>query len=358
MKILKRIVKLVAAVLIFVVLFNSIQTTLIGCVDDRTPKRLNGFYSLEENTLDAVFIGSSATYATFISPYVWHEYGVAVYPFASQAQPIQAAKFIIEEGLKTQPDAAYIVNISSINGTVTKEWLHILFDNMPLSINKIKAVDYVCGSYGYTTEEKMEYIFPIIKFHDRWSDLNEQDFMELTDEYMSGGCYYSFLKLKKDVGTVGPLDPDPNAVIPENIDTAVEDLLDYVESENIKIQFVVTPQSVTEVEKAGVLRAVIDKVEARGFEVLDMRGDYEKVGIDCATDFYNKGHTNMHGAIKSSTYVTKHLIDKFGFEDKRGDSRYQVWEDAAEKYYKDCFVENLKEADLKYFTTDLTEYKQ
>ena len=186
---------------------------------------------------------------------------------------------------------------------------------------------------------------------------NEKDFEELYDEYMSGGNYYSFLKLKKDVGSVGPLEPDPDAVIPENIDIAVDDLLDYVENNKVKVLFVVTPQSVTDVEKAGTLRAVVDKVEKRGHKVLDMRRDYDKVGIDCATDFYNTGHTNMHGAIKSSAYVTKHLMDEFSLEDKRGDIRYKIWDEAADKYYADYFVENLKESDLEYFTTDLTEYE-
>lgn len=142
----KKVIKAISAVLIFALLFNAVQTLLVGAEDDRTPMRLNGFYDALDNTIDAVFLGFSATYTFLVTPYVWHEYGVTIYPYASQAQPIQAAKFIIEDARKTQPDAVYIVNVSAINGGVTPAWLHVLFDNMPFSVNKLKAIDHFCDN--------------------------------------------------------------------------------------------------------------------------------------------------------------------------------------------------------------------
>ena len=307
----KKVLKCIAFVLVFVVIFNSIQNILVGTEDDRTPKRINGFYDAEPGTLDAVFLGSSATYTFLVAPYVWHEYGITIYPYASQAQPLQAAQFIIEDARKTQPDAVFIVNVSAINGNVTEEWLHVLFDNMPFSLNKLRAIDYVCGSYDYSLEKKMEYVVPVVKYHDRWSSLTENDFEYVPDEYKTGNYYYSFLKMKKNVGGIGSIDGDSSAVMPDYIEKTIDDLISYIQTEDIKVQFVVTPQSIVDKEKAGILRLAVEKIESQGYDVLDMREEHEAVGIDFAVDFYNRGHTNMHGAIKTSSYVANHIIEKF-----------------------------------------------
>lgn len=352
----KKVIKAISAVLIFALLFNAVQNLLVGAEDERTPMRLNGFYDAPDNTIDAVFLGSSATYTFLVAPYVWHEYGVTIYPYASQAQPIQAAKFIIEDARKTQPDAIYIVNVSAINGGVTPAWLHVLFDNMPFSVNKLKAIDYVCDSFGYDFEDKMEYVVPIVKYHDRWSQLTYTDYSPSVDEYMTGNHYYSFLKLSKNVGSIGYLDIEDKTIIPDSINTAVDDLLEYIEDENVKVKFVVTPQSIKNNEKASILNATIKKIEDNGYDVLDMRAEHEEVGIDFAVDYYNAGHTNMHGAIKTSAYLADTLIDEFNLIDKRGNEEYKHWDIASDKYYTDHFCDNLIESDLKYFTTDLSEF--
>ncbi len=353
----KKVIKAISAVLIFALFFTAVQDLLVGAEDDRTPMRLNGFYDAPEGSLDAVFLGSSATYTFLVAPYVWHEYGITVYPYASQAQPIEAAKFIIEDARKTQPDAIYIVNVSAINGGVTPAWLHVLFDNMPFSVNKLQAVDYICDAFGYTSlEDKMEYVVPIVKYHDRWSQLTVADYNPGTDDYMTGNHYYSFLKLSKNVGSIGPTEYVEGTVIPDSIDKAVNDLIQYIEEEDVKVQFVVTPQSIKNREKAAILNATVNKIETAGYDVLDMRAEYEAVGIDFAVDYYNAGHTNMHGAIKTSAYLTEELIDKFDLKDKRGDDKYEHWNVAADKYYSEFFCDNLIDSDMKYIKTDLSEF--
>lgn len=349
----KKTIKVIAFVLIFVVLFVSIQCCLVGAEDRRTEYRIKGFYELEEDTLDVLFIGSSATYAFWIAPYVWQEFGITTYPYASQGQSIVAAKHIIEDARKTQPNAKFIVNLSTIDSDMPVERFHFLCDNMPSSTTKFKMIYDVAKKHDYTLSELMECYFPIIRYHDRWpeityDDVAQQDVDYL--EYMSGNTYNTFLKRKKK--GVKPLDYTQfYEELPESTVNAINELVDYCKEEEIDITFVLVPQASKEETQLGQQNAALDLVEELGYEVLDMRACADEVGIDYTTDFYNNKHTNIHGAIKVSNYISKHLLDKYDdLQDKRDDEGYSKWNESWDNYY-DYVSEYLSDADMKYFTS-------
>lgn len=349
----KKIIKIVAGIMVFVFIFNCVQNILVGGTDARTTRRINGYYENEKGTIDAVYLGSSATYAFFIAPYVWHEYGITVYPYCSPAQPVQATKFLLEEARKTQPDALYIINLSTIRSDVTEERIYTLFNEMPFSLNKIKAIDYVGDCYEYDLTKKMQTLFPIIKYHSRWSDLETGDFTTSIDQYKSGNDYRLFLKVKKNTGSIGIVDENIFYPLPENIEPAMVDLLDYCEEEKLNVLFVTAPQPEEDEVRVGQLNTLTKMVKDRGFKLFDMRANYEEIDLNFKTDFYNAGHTNMHGALKTSRYISEYLIENYGFEDKRGNTEYSDWDVAFCKYYYECLEPNLIEEDKQYFTVEL-----
>ena len=66
---------------------------------------------------------------------------------------------------------------------------------MPLSMNKIEAVmDPVQKN---TTEEIASYLFPIFKYHSRWSELDEEDFKMANENYHYAKKGYVLIKKKK-----------------------------------------------------------------------------------------------------------------------------------------------------------------
>ena len=79
----KKIVKVIAFILIFVVCFFTVQGLLTGDVDTRDYRRIKGFFQQEEDSLDAVFLGSSATYAFWTPAFAYREYGITVYPVSN-----------------------------------------------------------------------------------------------------------------------------------------------------------------------------------------------------------------------------------------------------------------------------------
>ena len=171
---IKKIVKGIAFVLIFLVCFSAV-TTVLEYVEVRDSNRISGFFEERENSLDAVFLGSSATYTFWNPPQAFAEHGITVYSFTSAWQTIYATKFMIDDALKTQPDALYIINISKFYDNYDQHLQRLLID-YPVTVNKFLMTDYLCDMYDMSLSERMEYFFPIIRFHSRWSELTKEDF--------------------------------------------------------------------------------------------------------------------------------------------------------------------------------------
>ena len=342
------IIKIVAALLIFAALFFPLQSVLAGDSDHRDSQRLAGFYDRPENTLDAVFIGSSATYAFWMAPFAWQEYGITVYPYSTRSQTIQAARFIVEDAAKTQPNAVFIVNIASTHIENTHAWLHTLFDNMPASATKYRMINYICQQDGYSFSERMEYYFPIIRLHDRWYKLSSYDFNRTADPYMSGNSYDKFLTYAEDASG-GYYDTSYRVELTTQLRDSITDLIEYCQAEKLKLLFVITPQTITDMEQLGMQNSLIELVGSYGYEVLNMRDHVAEIGLDPTTDYIDTMHTNIHGCIKVTDYLSRRLIELYGFEDKRGDEAYTDWDTASERYYNEVIEPYLSDIDRTYF---------
>lgn len=328
----KKIIKGVAFLLVFATCFFTVQAIFSGDGDDRDYRRIKSFFEQEENSLDAVFLGSSATYTFWQAPVAWNEYGITVFPLSNVKQPLLAAKFMIDDARKKQPDALYIVNIA----TVTEEYnfrIHRSIDGYPNTINKFKMIDYLCDLGDFSLSERMEFYFPIIRFHSRWGELVPSDFNTPDDKHKGAVSNSLFMKGVEDVSG-GIKDTDYYEPVSEQMAEGITDLMDYCEEEKVRVLFVVTPQEITDKTRIGNLNTVIKMLEDRNFDVLNLMVDSEKIGLDPTKDYFNSTHTNIHGSIKFTDYFARYLAENYGFEDKRGNESFSDWDVASEDYYK------------------------
>ncbi|MBE6775104.1 MAG: hypothetical protein E7543_02825 [Ruminococcaceae bacterium] len=327
----KKAIKVLVFLLIFLFGFFGCQTVLADG-DSKDYKRINGFFDERENSLDAVFLGSSATYAFWTPPVAFAEYGITVYSFSNAAQPTFAARYLIEDARKTQPDALYIINISHLLENYGNH-LHKLLVNYPNSINKLEMTDYLCDMGGLSLSERMEHYFPIIRFHERWSELTKEDFKPSEDKYKCGSTYTSFLSKTTDVSGL-KYDFETRAELSENDLRGLTELMDYCEQTEVKVLFVIVPQAVSDKERFAEQNTTADILTGRGFDVLDLRKHTEEIGLDLSADYYNAKHTNLHGSLKITDYISRYLVENYGFGDKRGQEEYSDWTEASAKYYE------------------------
>jgi len=328
------IIKAVLFTLIFILLFAYISKVVTYPSDYRNYQWIGGFYEEEEESLDAVYIGSSNCYAFWDSMTAWDEYGIAVFPYSCNAMSFLATEYLIKETRKTQPDALFVVNINTISETtVTIEKVHHLLDYMPMSLNKLELIDALAEAGDFTTEEKMECIVPMLRYHGRWSDLSKRDFKYKVNGMKGSSVYSTFLNSYVDITDRYVL-TDETADIPEMYEKALTSLLDYCDEEKVKVLFVTVPRAEKDEERLSQINQLNAMIEERGYDTLYLMDQTDEMGIDITTDFYNRNHTNVHGSIKYTQYLSEYLIENYGFEDKRFDEAYKSWDKGYKKYSK------------------------
>ncbi len=328
---MKKALRAIVFFALLAALMIPLSKVMTSTEDYRNYQWVHGFFEEREDSLDAVYLGSSATYAFWMAPLAWENYGITVYPLASNSQPLAAAEGIIREARKTQPNALYIVKIGLQGTEYSEPQLHYLLDYFPNSINKLKMTNALLDLSGYEGKDRLEFYFPLYRYHSRWEELTEADFNYELDGLKGGSTYSSFLRKSVDV-SAKYRQTDRREPLPEDNFGYLDSLLDYCDEEDVDVLFVNSPQITTDESALAQINSICDYLEARGYPALNMNELYEEIGLDLAADYYSTGHTNCHGAAKVTDYLSRYLMEHYGFEDKRGDPAYADWDQAFEKY--------------------------
>lgn len=322
-----------AFILVGIGILSILSSVMVTKAADRyIYERYDGFYAEEKNSLDAVYLGTSTTYTSWEPVVAWNRYGISVWALSSGGQPFEYAEYIIKEARKTQPDALYIVPITVNNEGFSELKLHLATDNMPLSWNKFQFVNAAGEMNGLDWADRLEYLFPLIRYHSRWQELREIDFQRELNNFK--GSYHEgnrFLQTSTDISSKVRTTARYGE-LPQITQEALDSLLEYCDTEQVKALFVVHFRGITNEYTMAQANTASQIVEARGYPVLDMRSLENDFGLDLTKDYYNANHSNIHGAVKITDYISRYLVENYGFTDKRGDPAYSSWDDAYSQY--------------------------
>lgn len=341
-KTLKFFISAVGLLLCFALILNGLDTLLVHPADNRSYSMIGGFYEEEEKSLDAVFVGSSTTYADWNSLIAWEQYGITAYSMTSPAQPLFAAKNLCIEARKTQPDALYVFNLVTLCEYFDDDQFfanHALLDYMPFSFNRLMLSKALCDNMDYKYSENFEYFFPIVRYHDQWENFNGKKFHLGYDGVKGTAHYGGWLRDKKDETEAYNYTDKVSDFKPEHskIADCVNDLTAYLKKENVKALFITTPTNGKDAFVYEYINKACEMCEKAGFPVLNLqsRKALDEIGIDLSRDFYNNNHLNIHGSVKITKYLSEYMVENYGFKNKRGDKSYSAgksWDEAYKNY--------------------------
>jgi len=175
-KVLKEILKYVA---IFAVLF-----VVLFCTDKLLRKKymtseLEGamveeYYDNIGNN-EVVFVGDCEVYENFSPITMWEKYGITSYIRGSAQQLVWQSYYLLKETFEYEVPKVAVFNVLSLKyNTPQKEgYNRMTLDGMKMSAIKLEAIEASMTE----DEELISYIIPFIKFHKRWSELSEEDFI-------------------------------------------------------------------------------------------------------------------------------------------------------------------------------------
>lgn len=321
----KKIIKvLVSALLVASTLYLLQRLLLPKYVTGVVEGALIAEYYEEEKNHDVVFIGDCEVYENFSPVVLWEEYGINSYIRGSAQQLIWQSYYLLEDTLRYEKPDVVVFNVLSMkyNEPQKEAYNRMTLEGMEWSLSKVKSIQASMTD----NENFLDYVFPILRYHSRWSELNAQDveYMFQTKKVSHNGYY-----MRVDVK---PAENVPDGKI----------LADYQFGENAYYYL----DKMTALCKENDIQLILIKAPSlypywydewevqmeqyaadNGLLYINFLELVEETGLDFSTDTYDAGlHMNLSGAEKLSHYFGQVLSEQVGVENHRGEEHLeQIW---------------------------------
>ena len=175
---MKRTIKILVIILLLLIIFFFVSKLL-------SPKYMTNLvegsmiaeYYDDPKNHDVIFIGDCEVYANFSPMVMYEQEGITAYVRGTSQQLIWQSYGILEETLKYETPKLVIFNVNSLRYSepVSEAYNRLTLDKMKWSKEKIEIINA-----SMTKEETfISYVFPILRYHSRFSELSAEDFKYL-----------------------------------------------------------------------------------------------------------------------------------------------------------------------------------
>lgn len=283
---------------------------------------------------DLLFLGDCEVYASFSPKLLWEEYGINSYIRGSAQQLIWQSYYLLEDALRYETPQAVVFNVLSMqyDRPQREEYNRMTLDGMAWSMAKVRAI-----RASMTEEEQfLDYVFPLLRYHERWSQLEEEDLKYfLRAKPVSHNGYYMRVEARpaRDVPEGRVL---PDYRFGENAWAYLEKLTELCKEKGIRLILVKAPslypywyrQWEEQIEKYA---------EENGLPYYNFLEHIDEIGLDYDQDTYDGGlHLNLSGAEKLSAWFGRILSEELGLPDRRGEEALEtVWAEKCRRYEQD-----------------------
>ncbi len=322
------------AILVFVGSFWFFTKLLMPkYMDEVIDGALIAEYYQEETEHDVIFIGDCEVYENISPITLWEEYGITSYIRGSAQQLIWQSYYLLEEMLAIEKPKVVVFNVLSMqyNEPQKEAYNRMTLDGMKWSLSKWDSIQ----ASMLPEESMVEYLFPLLRFHSRFSELNMEDIQYLFHkDKISHNGYYMRTGVKP-VTTEPTKRRLPDYRFGEKAYEYLDRITTLCEENGVTLILMKAP-SIYPVWHEEWDQQIVDYAEEHHLLYLNFLELFEETGIDLTTDTYDAGlHLNVFGAEKLASYLGKILSEIPGVADHRGEEKLrQIWEEKIEFYYQ------------------------
>lgn len=331
----KKILKITAFLLVFVLVLSAVQRILMPkYVSEAQDGRLIGEYYDSEKNHDVVFIGDCEVYENISPVTLWQEYGISSYVRGSPQQLIWHSYYLMEETLKYEKPKAFVFNVLSMKyGEPQSEaYNRLALDGMKWSMSKVDSIN------AAMTEEEdfLSYVFPLLRFHSRWSELTAEDFVYAFQEVPQLSVNGYLMRIDVDgVEELRTGRPLMDYSLPQICWDYLDRMRQLCEDNGVELILMKAPTSTPQWTWYEEWDDQVDAyAQEHGLAYYNFLEDIDAIGLDFMTDTYDQGgHLNLSGAEKLSRYFGKILRDDHQIAGHKGDSGYEAtWAILTQQY--------------------------
>lgn len=177
----KEIFKRVVSVAVAVALLLSLQRLLQPkyATSLREGSYTSQYYD-EEKDHQVLMVGDCELYENFDPITLWNNYGITSYIRGNAQQLTWQSYYLLKEALKYEKPEVVVFNVMELSSDEPEkeEYNRLVLDNMKWSKEKVDAIN----ASMMEDEEFIDYLFPILRYHSRITELTSEDF----DYYFKG----------------------------------------------------------------------------------------------------------------------------------------------------------------------------
>lgn len=292
----------------------------------------------EKNNFDVLFFGTSHVVDAIFPMELWNDYGMVSYNFGGHGNQMATNYWVLINALDyTSPELVVLdsscLSANAKTSEISIEQTHGTLDAFPITVNKIYAVNDLFED----SRDKLNFIFKFWAYHDRWSELTSNDFNTKLN-VAKGAEYHAKVAI-----------PNEMTIIPKEQKSSI-DVLGYKYAEmiieecqrrgiEVLLTYLPFPALEYKQEEANRTYDLADKYKINYINFLDLDV------INFRTDCLDAGsHLNPSGGKKVTDYIGKYIKENYQILDRRGDKRYETWNDDYIEYTEYKF-RKLKEQD-------------
>lgn len=268
-------------------------------------RKTNDIKQEKENTIDLAILGDSESYSAFIPHKMWKDAGITSYICGTSLQRLCDTFELIKEVYKKQSPQIVMIETNCLfryAGSLEEE--------------------------NGVVDRAYSKVFPILKYHTRWKayvDLeNGSQSSKHSEKKLKGFKYRTGI----EPYVKGPwmMPTKDKAELGGKVEEYIKKIKDYVEKQGGKLILVSVPSPTNwDMKKHNATVEVADKYD---LDFYDLNTLAEEIGIDWAKDTKDAGnHLNFDGAIKTTDFFSKILVDKYKLSNHKDDPYYSDWEE-------------------------------
>lgn len=304
------------------------------------------FYDMEEDTVDVIFLGSSAVATSYIPQELYNRYGIRSFNLGCEQQNLVMSYYWLKEALRYHKLSAVVLDCNQVFTFMENEILNCseeltrkAMDNMKFSKNKMETIHTICSFDSKQT--RLSYVLPIVRFHTRWKELCEDDFTvsEVLEKSQNKG--YTLLNVKSNY-EYKPLEVS-DSMEQEEMQPVMKDYLDKIvflcRQNNIDLILVNNPSANFTIKKHNTVQQYADenRIEYCDFNEACL---YNQIQYQFDVDNADIVHANLKGAVKQTDYIGTILPDKVK---NKFDEQWEKSKKSYELLKKDVYLQTVED---------------
>ena len=303
---------------------------------------LTGEYYVDAGNHDVIFIGDCEVYENFSPITLWQEYGITSHIRGSAQQMIWQSYYLLEETFRYETPEVVVFNVLSMKYDTPEStgrqsrreaYNRMTLDTMRWSSSKWNAILASMTEEERQWEAMATYLFPILRYHDRWSQLTREDFtywFHRDRVSHNGYLMQTGVKPYADAYAEPPL---ADYQFGENSWHYLDKMVSLCAEYGTQLVLIKAP-SLSPVWWPEWEEQIAEYAVKNDLLYINMLTCQEEIGIDWSRDTYDAGlHLNVWGAEKASRWFGKILSDQCGVPDRRDqEGLAEIWAEKVLRY--------------------------